>query len=389
MILDNMKPIYLDYQSTTPVDNEVAQKMLPYFTNIYGNPHSINHAFGKQANEAIEESRYNIAKTIGGESQEIIFTSGATESNNLAIKGAYLYRKRKEGRKKIIVSKLEHKCVIEAAHAMQLDGAEVLFLNVDKDGLVDLEQLECIIDDNVALVSIILANNEIGTLQPLKKISNLCKKYNVWLHTDAAQALGNIDIDVNTLGVDLLSISGHKIYAPKGVGALFVRRRPRIRLVSQIDGGGQERLIRSGTLPTPLIVGLGEAIKLIDQNIKSYVKHNLTMRNLLYEMLKKLVDKVSLNGPAFEETRLCNNLNLMIEGLDASKMVNEIGDKVAFSTGSACSTGGIEPSYVLKAIGLKDKEAMSSFRISVGRFTSKDEIELASRIIANNININK
>ena len=387
MILDEMKPIYLDYQSTTPVDNEVAQKMLPYFTNIYGNPHSINHVFGKQANGAIEESRDIIAKAIGASSQEIIFTSGATESNNLAIKGSYFYRSRKEGRKKIIISELEHKCVIEASVAMQIYGAEILYVKVDSNGFIDLDHLANLISEDVAIVSIMMANNEIGTLQPIKEISDLCKKFNVWFHTDAAQALGNISVNVNELGVDLLSISGHKVYGPKGVGALYVRRKPRIRLISQIDGGGQERLIRSGTLPTPLIVGLGEAINLINNNMKFYNEHNKKMRDLLFDKLNHLVDKIILNGPKLEKGRLCNNLNFMVEGLDAAKLVDEVGNKVAFSTGSACSTGGIEPSYVLKAIGLGDKEAMSSFRISVGRFTNEDEIELASKLIGENINI--
>ena len=387
MILDEMKPIYLDYQSTTPVDNEVAQKMLPYFTNIYGNPHSINHVFGKQANGAIEESRDIIAKAIGASSQEIIFTSGATESNNLAIKGSYFYRSRKEGRKKIIISELEHKCVIEASVAMQIYGAEILYVKVDSNGFIDLDHLANLISEDVAIVSIMMANNEIGTLQPIKEISDLCKKFNVWFHTDAAQALGNISVNVNELGVDLLSISGHKVYGPKGVGALYVRRRPRIRLISQIDGGGQERLIRSGTLPTPLIVGLGEAINLINNNMKFYNEHNKKMRELSFDKLNHLVDKIILNGPKLEKGRLCNNLNFMVEGLDAAKLVDEVGNKVAFSTGSACSTGGIEPSYVLKAIGLGDKEAMSSFRISVGRFTNEDEIELASKLIGENINI--
>ena len=387
MILDEMKPIYLDYQSTTPVDNEVAQKMLPYFTNIYGNPHSINHVFGKQANGAIEESRDIIAKAIGASSQEIIFTSGATESNNLAIKGSYFYRSRKEGRKKIIISELEHKCVIEASVAMQIYGAEILYVKVDSNGFIDLDHLANLISEDVAIVSIMMANNEIGTLQPIKEISDLCKKFNVWFHTDAAQALGNISVNVNELGVDLLSISGHKVYGPKGVGALYVRRKPRIRLISQIDGGGQERLIRSGTLPTPLIVGLGEAINLINNNMKFYNEHNKKMRDLLFDKLNHLVDKIILNGPKLEKGRLSNNLNFMVEGLDAAKLVDEVGNKVAFSTGSACSTGGIEPSYVLKAIGLGDKEAMSSFRISVGRFTNEDEIELASKLIGENINI--
>tara|TARA_B100000686_G_scaffold272212_1_gene289244 strand:- start:10937 stop:12106 length:1170 start_codon:yes stop_codon:yes gene_type:complete len=386
MKINNMKPIYLDYQSTTPVDEVVIKKMLPYFTNLFGNPHSINHVFGKKAKEAIEESRKLTANTIGANFNEIIFTSGATESNNLAIKGSYLYRSNKEKRKKIIIAKTEHKCVIEASNALRNYGAEVKFINVTKEGLIDLDHLESIISEEVALVSIMMANNEIGVLQPLKEISNICKKFNVWLHSDAAQAVANLIVNVEDLGVDLLSISGHKVYGPKGIGALYVRRKPRIRLISQIDGGGQERLIRSGTLPTPLVVGLGEALKLISSNIDFYNKHNIAMRDLLYSQLLKLVSGINLNGPRIGKHRLCNNLNFTVKGINASKLVEILGNKVAFSTGSACSTGGIEPSYVLKSIGLSSEESMSSFRISVGRYTNENEVKLAASIISKKIN---
>ena len=383
-MIDKMKSIYLDYQSTTPVDKDVLKKMLPYFSNFYGNPHSINHAFGQIANDAIEKSRDSVAKIIGASSKEIIFTSGATESNNLAIKGSYLQRVKSENRNKIIVATTEHKCVIEASLSMKNQGAKVVFLNVNKNGIIDLDHLKSIIDDDVAIVSVMMANNEIGTLQPIKEISILCKKYNIWLHTDAAQALGNTIINVDDLGIDLLSISGHKIYVPKGIGALYVRRRPRIRLISQVDGGGQERLIRSGTLPTPLVVGVGESVDLISKNMDIYYKHNIKMRNLLNERLLNLVSSIKLNGPELNN-RLCNNLNYNVKGLDAAKLVELVGGEVAFSTGSACSTGGIEPSYVLKSIGLSDQQAMSSFRISVGRYTTDKDIELATKIISNNI----
>ena len=386
MKINNMKPIYLDYQSTTPVDEEVVKKMLPYFMNLFGNPHSINHVFGQKAKDAVEESREIVAKFIGANAQEIIFTSGATESNNLAIKGAYLYRSSKENRKKIIIVKTEHKCVLEASNALSEHGAEIKFIDVNKDGLVNLNHLKSIISEKVALVSVMLANNEIGVLQPLKEISSICKKYNVWLHSDAAQAIGNIKINVEDLGIDLMSISGHKVYGPKGIGALYVRRKPRIRLVSQIDGGGQERLVRSGTLPTPLIVGLAEALKLINKNMVSYYRHNIIMRDLLYSKLLKFVKDAKLNGPKIGENRLCNNLNFTVKGVDASKLVENLGNEVAFSTGSACSTGGIEPSYVLKSIGLTTEESMSSFRISVGRYTNVNDIELAVNAISNRIN---
>ena len=386
MKINNMKPIYLDYQSTTPVDEEVLKKMLPYFTSLYGNPHSINHVFGQQAKDAIEESRKIVANLIGANAQEIIFTSGATESNNLAIKGSYLYRSSKDNRKKIIIVKTEHKCVLEASNSLGEHGAEIKFIDINKEGIVNLDHLESIISEEVAIVSVMLANNEIGALQPLKEISSICKKYDVWLHSDAAQAVGNININVEDLGVDLLSVSGHKVYGPKGIGALYVRRKPRIRLVSQIDGGGQERLIRSGTLPTPLIVGLAEALKIINRNLSIYNKQNIIMRDLLYSKLIELVKDVNLNGPKIGKNRLCNNLNFSVKGIDASKLVESLGNEVAFSTGSACSTGGIEPSYVLKSIGLSTEESMSSFRISVGRYTNENEIELAVNAISNKIN---
>jgi len=377
-----MKPIYLDYQSSTPTDSSVIDKMLPYFSDFYGNPHSINHIFGKKAKEAIEESRETISKIIRSNTQELIFTSGATESNNLAVKGAYAYRSKHHGRNKILISKIEHKCVIEAANTSKLSGAEVIYIDVNKEGIIDLGQLEDSIDDNVALVSIMLANNEIGVIQPLKSISNICKKHNVWLHTDAAQAMGNMIVNVEELGIDLLSISGHKVYGPKGIGALYVRRKPRIRLTSQIDGGGQERLLRSGTLATPLIVGLGEALYLSDKNMDLNNNHNLNMRNLFCENLKSYIKEIKLNGPDLNSTnRLNNNLNFTVSGINASDLVDFLGDDVAFSTGSACSTGGIEPSYVLKAIGLTDEESMSSFRISVGRYINELEVKHASKII--------
>src|SRR6056300_1127347 len=263
-----MKPIYLDYQSTTPTDENVLKKMIPYFSEVYGNPHSANHQYGIDAYEATENSREKIAKAIGAQSEEIIFTSGATESNNLAIKGSFLYRMEKHNRKKIIIAATEHKCVIEAANSLTSLGAIISIIDVNNRGEINLEQLNNEISDEVAIVSIMLANNEIGTIQPIKEISNICKKFNVWLHSDAAQALGNLEVKVNDLGVDLLSISSHKLYGSKGIGCLFVRRRPRIRLLPLIDGGGQERLMRSGTLPTPLIVGFSEAMYNADQNLK-------------------------------------------------------------------------------------------------------------------------
>ena len=380
-----MKPIYLDYQSTTPTEKSVLKKMMPFFTNIYGNPHSLNHSFGTIASEAISLSRKEIALAIGADEQEIIFTSGATESNNLAIKGAFLYRYKYEKRKKIIIASTEHKCVIEAANSLISIGAEVVVLNVNRIGEIDLEQLKTIINDDVAILSIMLANNEIGVIQPIKEISNICKKYNIWLHTDAAQAIGNLKIDVNSLGVDLLSISSHKVYGPKGIGCLYVRRRPRIRLISQIDGGGQERLMRSGTLPTPLIVGFSEAVRISNNNLEANISALKVLRDKIHKNFNNYISQIKLNVPSLNSNRLPNNLNYTVQGINGANLTELLGEQVAFSAGSACSTGGIEPSYVLNSIGLNDHDALSSFRISVGRNTTIHDIDNASKIISDKI----
>lgn len=381
-----MKPIYLDYQSTTPTDENVLKKMIPYFSEVYGNPHSANHQYGIDAYEATENSRKKIAKAIGAQSEEIIFTSGATESNNLAIKGSFLYRMEKHNRKKIIIAATEHKCVIEAANSLTSLGAIISIIDVNNRGEINLEQLNNEISDEVAIVSIMLANNEIGTIQPIKEISNVCKKFNVWLHSDAAQALGNLEVKVNDLGVDLLSISSHKLYGPKGIGCLFVRRRPRIRLLPLIDGGGQERLMRSGTLPTPLIVGFSEAMYNADQNLKRNIKKLKSLRDRLHNHFIEFDKKIILNGAELNKNRLPNNLNYIIDGVNAVELTESLCKYVAFSTGSACSTGNIEPSYVLTSIGLNNEEALSSFRISVGLNSTYEDIDKAAKIICNKIN---
>jgi cysteine desulfurase len=384
-----MKPIYLDYQSTTPTDNRVLKKMMPFFSDIYGNPHSSNHIFGSLANDAVSSSRKRIASAIGADDAEIVFTSGATESNNLAIKGAFLYRSKYHNRKKIIIASTEHKCVIEASNSLISLGAEVIILTVDKEGKVNLKELKKIINEDVAIVSVMLANNEIGVIQPLQEISKICKEYNVWLHSDAAQALGNLKVNVNLLGVDLLSISSHKVYGPKGMGCLYVRRKPRIRLISQIDGGGQERLMRSGTLPTPLIVGFSEALKISNDNLDANIKSLKELRDRLHKNFINDVNEIKLNGPSLDGDRLPNNLNYTVKGISGANLTEELGGQVAFSAGSACSTGGIEPSYVLNSIGIDDKSALSSFRISVGRNTTINDIDIASKIISDKIKILK
>ena len=381
-----MKPIYLDYQSTTPTNKHVLKKMIPYFSEVYGNPHSSNHIYGLNAYEAIEDGRKKISKAIGSEPEEIIFTSGATESNNLAIKGSFLFRLKNHKRHKIIIAATEHKCVMEAASSLTSLGAEVIIINVNKFGVINLNQLEDEVNNEVALVSIMLANNEIGIIQPLKKISQICKKYNVWLHSDAAQAIGNMDVKVNSIGVDLLSISSHKLYGPKGVGCLFVRRKPRIRLFPQIDGGGQERLLRSGTLPTPLIVGFSEAMHIADQYLDKNIIKLKSLRDRLHSNFLEFDSNIKLNGADINMNRLPNNLNYFVDGVNALELTESLGNFVAFSTGSACSTGNIEPSYVLTSIGLKKEEALSSFRISVGLESTQEDIDEASKVICSQIN---
>ena len=380
-----MKPIYLDYQSTTPTNKDVLEKMIPYFSEVYGNPHSSNHQYGLTAHEAIENGRKKIAKSIGSQPEEIIFTSGATESNNLAIKGSFLYRFKKHNRKKIIIAATEHKCVLEAANSLTSLGAKLTIINVNNLGEINLKQLESEMSDEVALVSIMLANNEIGIIQPMKEISNICKKNNVWLHTDAAQAVGNIDVKVNDLGIDLMSISSHKLYGPKGIGCLFVRRRPRIRLLPQIDGGGQERLLRSGTLPTPLIVGFSEAMYKANKNLSKNIIRLRFLRDRLHNHFIEFDKNIKLNGTDINKNRLPNNLNYFVNGVNALELTESLGNYVAFSTGSACSTGNIEPSYVLSSIGLKKEEALSSFRISVGLESTQEDIDKAAKIICNKI----
>ena len=263
----------------------------------------------------------------------------------------------------------------------------MIIIEVNKEGKLDLERLKSIINEDVAIVSVMLANNEIGVIQPLQDISKICKEFNVWLHSDAAQALGNLKVNVDLLGVDLLSISSHKVYGPKGMGCLYVRRKPRIRLISQIDGGGQERLMRSGTLPTPLIVGFSEALKISNDNLDVNIKTLKILRDRLHKNFINDVNAIKLNGPPLNGDRLPNNLNYTVKGISGANLTEELGDQVAFSTGSACSTGGIEPSYVLNSIGIDDKSALSSFRISVGRNTTINEIDIASKIISDKIKI--
>jgi cysteine desulfurase len=369
-------PVYLDYQATTPCDPRVLDRMLPYFTQYFGNAHSVTHSYGWQAEEAVELAREQVAALIGAEPKEIIFTSGATESNNLAIKGAALGQR---GQRNHLISVVtEHKCVLESLRRLEPMGFSVSLLPVGQDGLIDLAQLAALITDRTLLVSVMAVNNEIGVIQPLAEIGALCRAAGVLLHSDAAQALGKIDLDVDGLAVDLMSLSGHKIYGPKGIGALFVRRRPRVPLAAEMDGGGQERGLRSGTLPTPLIVGLGEACRIAGEEMTEESNRLKRLRDRLYQGVIGRLDGVRLNGHASQ--RIAGNLNLSFAWVEGERLLRSLTE-IAVSTGSACSAATLEPSYVLRALGLNSELAHASLRIGLGRFTSEAEIDVAIEAI--------
>jgi cysteine desulfurase len=366
-------PIYLDYQATTPTDPRVVAAMLPYFTEKFGNPHSTSHSHGKEAAEAVEAARHQVARLIGADEREIIFTSGATESNNLAIKGALRFKG--ETRRRVVTYVTEHKCVLESVRRLGEEGVEAVLLPVRADGLVDLDLLARTLDERpTTLVSAMAANNEIGVVQPLAEIGALCRARGVLFHSDAAQAVGKVPIDVEAMKIDLLSISGHKMYGPKGVGALYVRRRPRVRLEPLFDGGAQERGIRSGTLAAPLCVALGEACAIAGAEMAAEATRLGQLRDRLYRSLTKALPELVLNGDA--EHRLPGNLNIGLPGIDGQALLAEVPE-LSLSLGSACTSAAVEPSYVLKALGLPDELANGSIRIGLGRFTSEAEVDFA------------
>jgi cysteine desulfurase len=366
-------PIYLDYQATTPTDPRVVDAMLPYFTEIFGNPHSRHHRYGRDAEEAVEKARAQVAHIIGANEREIIFTSGATESNNLAIKGvAHFYRDKK---RHIVTCVTEHKCVLDSCRQLELEGFEVTYLPVGKNGLIELEQLRAAItDDATTLVSIMAVNNEIGVVQPLAEIGRLCREKRAFFHTDAAQAVGKIPLDVEAMRIDLMSISGHKVYGPKGIGALYVRRRPRVRLEALISGGGQERGMRSGTLPTPLCVGLGEACRIAEAEMGAEAERLRALRDRMLAKLTEQLAEIYLNGDL--QQRIPGNLNLSFAHADGEHLMTGIGD-LAVSSGSACTSASLEPSYVLRALGVEKELAHSGLRIGLGRFTTEVEVDYA------------
>lgn len=374
-------PVYLDYQSTTPVDPRVVEEMIPYFTEKFGNPHSRSHKFGWEAEVAMEEARKNVADLIGASSKEIIFTSGATESNNIAIKGVARFYKT-EKKNHIIVAQTEHKCVLDASRHLELEGFRVTYLPVQKNGLIDIELLKKEISDETILVSIMALNNEIGVVQPLEKIGKLCRENNVFFHSDIAQGFGKIDIDVEKCNIDLASISGHKIYAPKGIGALYIRRRPRVKLEPLFNGGGQERGMRSGTVPTALAVALGKACLIAKKEMHEEYKRIKYLSDKFYNKITSTVKDVFLNGDC--EDRYPGNLNLSFAYIEGESMILALKD-LAVSSGSACTSASLEPSYVLKALGVDVELAHTSIRFGIGRFTTEEEIDFAADLVISKI----
>ncbi|MBC6440400.1 MAG: aminotransferase class V-fold PLP-dependent enzyme [Rhodospirillales bacterium] len=373
-------PVYLDYHATTPVDPRVLELMLPWFTERFGNPHSTSHVFGHDAAEAVEQARGHVAALIGADTREIVFTSGATESNNLAIKGAARFERRHRNRRNKLVTLIsEHKCVIESVKDMGAQGFDTVMLPVGSGGVVDMDALDAAVDEDTILVSVMTANNEIGLQQPIEEIGALTRAQGVLFHTDAAQAAGKVPIDVDAANIDLLSISGHKLYGPKGIGVLYVRRRPRARIEPLFSGGGQERTIRSGTLAPPLVIGLGEACRLAKVEMEEEGARITALRTRFLKALGQRVGGVTINGD--QERRLPGNINMRIEGIDALKLIDHAPD-LAFSTGSACTSAVVEPSHVLRGIGLSDEEAASSVRIGLGRFTTADEVDFAADHLA-------
>jgi cysteine desulfurase len=368
-------PIYLDYSATTPVDPRVAEKMIPYLTEFFGNAASRSHAFGWKAEQGVEEARSHVAALIGADAKEIVWTSGATEGNNLAIKGAANFYKTKG--KHIITQKTEHKAVLDTVRELERQGFEATYLEVESNGIVDLEKLKAAIRPDTILASIMMVNNEIGVVQPVWEIGEICRAKGIIFHVDAVQGAGRIDIDLAKLKADLLTITAHKIYGPKGIGALYVRRKPRVRIEAQIHGGGHERGFRSGTLATHQIVGFGEAARLAKQEMASDNERVRALRDNLWNSIKDM-EEVYVNGDL--ERRIPHNLNVSFNFVEGESLIMAVKD-IAVSSGSACTSASLEPSYVLRALGRNDELAHSSIRITLGRFTTEEEVSYAAGLI--------
>ncbi len=369
-------PIYLDYSATTPVDPRVAEKMIPYLTEKFGNPASRSHSFGWEAEAAVEEAREQVAALVNADAKEIVWTSGATESNNLAIKGAANFYGATKG-KHLITVKTEHKAVLDTMREMERQGFQVTYLDVQENGLIDLEVFKAALRPDTCLVSVMFVNNEIGVVQPIAEIGEICREKGILFHVDAAQATGKVEIDLDKLKVDLMSFSAHKTYGPKGIGALYVRRKPRVRLEAQMHGGGHERGFRSGTLATHQIVGMGEAFRIAREEM---AEENARIGKLRDRLLKGLsdIDCVYVNGDL--EQRVPHNLNISFAYVEGESLLMAIKD-LAVSSGSACTSASLEPSYVLRALGRDDELAHSSIRFTIGRFNTEAEIDYAVKLL--------
>ena len=368
-------PIYMDYSATTPIDPRVADKMIPYLREQFGNPASRSHAYGWSAEAAVEGARAQVADLVGADPREIIWTSGATESNNLAIKGAAQFYKSKG--KHIITVKTEHKAVLDTVRELERQGFEATYLEPQDNGLISLEQLEAAIRPDTILVSVMLVNNEIGVIQPIKEIGELCRKKGIIFHSDAAQATGKVEINLEELKVDLMSFSAHKTYGPKGIGALYVRRKPRVRLEAQMHGGGHERGLRSGTLAPHQIVGMGEAFRIAKEEMDTELARIQALRDRLAKGLLE-IEEVYINGDM--EHRVPHNLNVSFNFVEGESLIMAVKD-IAVSSGSACTSASLEPSYVLRALGRSDELAHSSIRFTIGRFTTEEDIDFAVKLL--------
>ena len=372
-------PIYLDYSATTPVDPRVAQKMIPFLTEQFGNAASRSHAYGWEAEKAVEEARGHVAALLNADPKEIIWTSGATEGNNLAIKGAANFYKGKG--KHIVTMKTEHKAVLDTVRELERQGFEATYLDPEQDGLLDLEKFKAAVRPDTVLVSVMMVNNEIGVIQPVAEIGEICRAKGIIFHCDAVQAAGKIPVDLQKLKVDLLTVTAHKVYGPKGIGALYVRRKPRVRIEPQIHGGGHERGLRSGTLPTHQIVGMGEAFRIAKLEMAAESERIRALRDRLLNGFKDM-EEVYVNGDM--ERRIPGNLNISFNFVEGESLIMGIKD-VAVSSGSACTSASLEPSYVLRALGRSDELAHSSIRFTIGRFTTEEEIDYAVKLLRSKI----
>ena len=371
--------IFMDYSATTPIDPRVADKMIPYLREQFGNPASRSHMYGWTAEAAVEEARGHVAAIVGADPREIIWTSGATESNNLALKGAAQFYKTKG--KHIITVKTEHKAVLDTVRELERQGFEATYLEPQENGLITLAQLEAAIRPDTILVSVMMVNNEIGVIQPIAEIGELCRSKGIIFHCDAAQAVGKVEIDLEKLKVDLMTFTAHKVYGPKGIGALYVRRKPRVRLEAQMHGGGHERGLRSGTLPTHQIVGMGEAFRIAKEEMDSELARIKALRDRLAKGLME-IEEVYVNGDM--EHRVPHNLNVSFNYVEGESLIMAIKD-IAVSSGSACTSASLEPSYVLRALGRSDELAHSSIRFTIGRFTTEEEVDFAINLLKSKV----